>query len=377
MANTYYDSRLTAEQIEAALRAISGVIAPANNGKILAIQNGVIVPKSVTDYLDINLQSKTVTPSASQQTVAPDSGYDGLSEVVVNGDADLVAGNIKKDVNIFGVTGSYEGSAPSLQSKSVTPEASQQTVQPDSGYDGLSSVVVAGDADLVAGNIKKNVSIFGVVGSYEGGGGGGGATILSGKSDPTSSIGSDGNIYLKYVDGSDVFGTPSSNTPDGANISATSVYSSYAAYKAFGKQDGWGASGGEGTLSFTFDSDQYKINQLQFEDSFVVSGGYLQAKNFSFEGSNDGTNWEVLYSQSNAQTSADIKTVTINTNNYYRYFRFVVNSGGGYCGLRRISAVGEKYGTPVNSALIVDVFLKVNGAWQDLIGSDMSDVGGL
>ena len=172
MANTYYDSQLTAAEIQAALEAIAGVIEPANNGKILAIEDGKIAPKSVTEYIDLNLQAKTVTPSASQQVVAPDSGYNGLSTVTVNGDADLVAGNIKKDVNIFGVTGSYEGSAPSLQSKNVTPGAAQQTVQPDSGYDGLSSVVVNGDADLVAGNIKKDVEIFGVTGSYEGGSGG-------------------------------------------------------------------------------------------------------------------------------------------------------------------------------------------------------------
>lgn len=171
MANTYYDSTLTAAKIDSALKAIDGVIAPANNGKVLVIENGKIAPKPVTDYIDLNLQAKTVTPGASQQVVSPDSGYNGLSAVTVNGDADLVAGNIKKDVNIFGVTGSYEGGAPTLQSKTVTPGASQQTVQPDSGYDGLSSVVVNGDADLVAGNIKKDVEIFGVTGSYEGSGG--------------------------------------------------------------------------------------------------------------------------------------------------------------------------------------------------------------
>ena len=141
MAHTFYDSELTAEEIEAALEAIDGVIVPANNGKVLAIENGGIVAKSVTDYTDQELQAKTVTPSASQQTVSPDSGYYGLSSVTVNGDADLVAGNIKKDVEIFGVTGSYEGSpAPTLQEKTATQNG---IVLPDSGYDGLSKVTVA------------------------------------------------------------------------------------------------------------------------------------------------------------------------------------------------------------------------------------------
>ena len=211
----------------------------------------------------VKLQSKTVTPSENTQTVNPDSSYDALSSVTVEaisntyigssvtkksaatytpgtsdqsiasgqylsgtqtikGDANLVAGNIKSGVSIFGVSGTYTGSSSggsgsvSLQSKTVSPSERTQTVKPDSGYGGLSQVTVnaisttyvgsgvtkkaattytpstsnqtiaasqylsgaqtiKGDANLVAGNIKSGVSIFGVTGTYAGGGSSGGS----------------------------------------------------------------------------------------------------------------------------------------------------------------------------------------------------------
>lgn len=142
MPDTYFDSDLTGAQIEAALNAIHGVITPENNGKVLAVENGAIVAENVTAWVDLNLQTKMVTPGAAQQVVTPDSGYNGLESVTVNGDADLVAGNIKKNVEIFGVVGSYEGSGgdSTLITKTITQNGIYDAQ--DDNADGYSQVVV-------------------------------------------------------------------------------------------------------------------------------------------------------------------------------------------------------------------------------------------
>ena len=54
--------------------------------------------------------AKTITPSAASQ-IAISSGYYTGGNVTVAGDSNLVAGNIKSGVSIFGISGNYAGSS--------------------------------------------------------------------------------------------------------------------------------------------------------------------------------------------------------------------------------------------------------------------------
>ena len=141
---------------------------------------------SVSGSMD-NQGDKSYTPNASEQTITA-GYYDGTGKV--EGDSDLIAGKIKKDVEIFGVTGSVieatgdataadvlsgktfsnagsasvSGSMVNQGAKTITPATSDQTI-PEGYHNG--SGIVSGDSDLVADNIKKDVEIFGVTGTFE------------------------------------------------------------------------------------------------------------------------------------------------------------------------------------------------------------------
>lgn len=115
---------------------------------------------------DVELEVGYVTPTGEKFTVYPNG--DGFSSVTVAGDANLVPKNIVAGVTIFGVEGSKEDEEPDLSPITVTPTGDDFTEYPDG--DGFSSVTVAGDENLIPENIKKDVTIYGVTGTAEGGG---------------------------------------------------------------------------------------------------------------------------------------------------------------------------------------------------------------
>ena len=151
---------------------------PSNDVKIVAVYE---------DIPGTNVQaSKTATPSASEQIIKPDAGYDALAQVIVEAVAppavsplvatptneqqiytapENMAGYTPVTINatpteekqitqngvylpaegkfFSRVTVNVSGGETNIQpSKTATPGAEEQTIRPDSGYDALAQVVV-------------------------------------------------------------------------------------------------------------------------------------------------------------------------------------------------------------------------------------------
>lgn len=174
-----------------------------------------------------SLQAKTATPSLSQQVISPDYGKDGLSSVTVAAitkallqslDADFVASNIKKGVNMFGLVGTYEVSG--------------------GGGGAEQSSVGVGTANKTLSSVSSSIQFSGIVG------------------EPTSFVViSKGNLATGsspykaasvVFDGTNVFGQYITNTSN-----AQMTYSSTAFSKSYSN----------GTLTITASGANFQANQ--------------------------------------------------------------------------------------------------------------------
>ena len=115
-----------------------------------AYVNGVKVKGSMTNRGAANGK---ITTKAQEYSIQ--SGYhDGSGKVSIDSveQAKIIPGNIKSGVELLGVTGTYEGEGGTYQVKSVVPHTTAQTILPDEGYDGLSQVSVGAIAYVETDN---------------------------------------------------------------------------------------------------------------------------------------------------------------------------------------------------------------------------------
>jgi hypothetical protein len=135
------DATATAEQILAPYTAytaegkVTGTIQTVSRAvpSISVNETGLITATSNQDdgYVEGGLESateqiptrgaQTITPGTTAQTIQPNVYLTGAQ--TIQGDENLVPGNIKENVSIFGVTGTYEGALlPSLSSPGDAPD---------------------------------------------------------------------------------------------------------------------------------------------------------------------------------------------------------------------------------------------------------------
>lgn len=141
------------------------------------IKDGVSILGVTGNVVERNATFLTITPMTVQQITRPTSPYNAFEWVTVDAvdasiDANITAGNIKSGVTILGVTGNVV--ELNGETKTVTPQVYGQTLYPTAPKNGITEITVNAvtssiDANITAGNIKKDVTILGVTGSYEGG----------------------------------------------------------------------------------------------------------------------------------------------------------------------------------------------------------------
>ena len=126
-----YDSD-TSDATVAVAEILKDKTAYARGAKIV----GTMPNNGAKNYTISNLNDQSITMGF----------YDGSGKISIDASekAKIIPANIKNGVNILGVLGTMTGlESITVQSKTITPTFTAQTILPDDGYDYLSQVVVS------------------------------------------------------------------------------------------------------------------------------------------------------------------------------------------------------------------------------------------
>lgn len=118
--------------------------ATASVAEILATKTAYARGAKLTGTMPNNGAVSGEISEVEENYVIPLGFHDGSGNVGIAAaeKQKIVAANIKQGITILGVEGTYSGEGVKAQSKTVTPSTAQQLIQPDTGFDYLSSVTV-------------------------------------------------------------------------------------------------------------------------------------------------------------------------------------------------------------------------------------------
>lgn len=150
-----------------------GVAGDLLSGKQLIGQDGNIITGTIPSKAstDISVSGRTVTvpagyyPSQASKSIA--SATQATPSITVSSGGLITASATQSAGYVASGTKSATKQLTTQAGKTVTPGTSNQTAVASGRYT-TGTVYVAGDSDLIAPNIKSGVNIFGVTGTYEG-----------------------------------------------------------------------------------------------------------------------------------------------------------------------------------------------------------------
>ena len=230
----------------------------------------------------------TITPGTTDQTIASGTYLTGTQTIA--GDANLIESNIKKDVTIFGKTGTYEGSGGGGGSSSMMVATTTKTLTSASSsiqFTGLSgqptSFAIRSSADQTTGGTK----VVGVV--YDG-------TSCLGI-DLTTQAANDTGFTQSYSNGTlTVTATTASFQANEYSL----VYSYNGSAANIGTADVQVGSGAT-SITFTGLEDEPEYFSCIFKSTFSTSSGYQRVMIVVHDGTN--TYGNALDSSAKALTS--------------------------------------------------------------------------
>lgn len=135
----------------------------ASAAEVLTGKTAHVQGAKVTGTMKNNAGVTGTISEKAEQFVVPQGYHDGSGKVSISAteQAKLTAANIKKGITLLGVVGSYGGEAVHATQKAATPTFAEQVILPGDGFDYLSQVTISAIPIAYADNASggKTVTI--------------------------------------------------------------------------------------------------------------------------------------------------------------------------------------------------------------------------